>query len=301
MAQDVDPFAPHLKWRWGSIFFFLAVNLTALIAAPYWAWTHGVSRPEAALFVFYVIATSLAITVGYHRLYTHRSFDAAPAVHFLALFFGAAAFEQSAFKWASQHRTHHRFVDTDRDPYNIQRGFFYAHVGWILFWKRVTDYANVAELEKNALVKHQHEHYRLWSIGAGVVLPVFIGGLTGHAMGAFLYAVAARLFIGFHSTFMINSFAHTFGSQPFDATSSARDHWLGSVLTNGEGYHNYHHRFPVDYRNGVLWHHWDPGKWTIFCLSKLGLAYNLKRTAPERIREARLETARIFESRIKAA
>ena len=95
----------------------------------------------------------------------------------LALFFGAASFQQSALKWSSQHRDHHQYVDTDRDPYDISRGFWYAHVGWILFWKHPINYDNVKDLQQNALVMSQHKHYRLWSIGSGLILPLLIGAL----------------------------------------------------------------------------------------------------------------------------
>src|SRR3989338_3286557 len=105
---------------------------------------------------FFMAMTGLSVTVGYHRLFAHVSFKAHPLVRFLVLFFGAAAFEQSALKWAALHRTHHQYVDTEPDPYNIKVGFFYAHVGWIMFWKHGVDYQNVKDLQKSRLLMHQH-------------------------------------------------------------------------------------------------------------------------------------------------
>ncbi len=283
---------PRSKNRWGSIVFISAATLVTVLGAPWYIHTHGISRAEAALFIFYTAATSLAITVGYHRYLAHTTFKAGPIVRFLVLFFGAAAFEQSGLKWASQHRKHHQFVDTDRDPYNIKRGFFYAHIGWILFWKQPVSYENVKDLQKSRLVTHQHANYLGWSLGSGVFVPVLIGGLTGSWLGAFILSVATRLTLVQHSAFFINSFAHTFGSRPYDTSSSAKDHWLGAVLTNGEGYHNFHHRFPSDYRNGVRWYHWDPSKWLIYGMEKTGIARDLKRTSADQISEARLAVAK---------
>ena len=104
-----------------------------------------------------------------------------------------------------------------------------------------------------------------------------IGFWIGRPMGVFVMTVCLRMVLVMHSAFFINSFAHVFGEKRFDGSISASDHWLGAILTNGEGYHNYHHRFPRDYRNGVLWYHWDPSKWTIAVLARLGLAWDLQR------------------------
>lgn len=291
--ETADPltYVQRRKIRWGSVLFLGAVTLVAVVGAPLYAMRYGVSASEWALFAFYFAATSFATTIGYHRLFSHASFEAHPWVRFFLLFFGAATFQQSALKWASLHRTHHRFTDTHRDPYNIKRGFFHAHVGWILFYKQSVDYENVSELKHDPLVTHQHAHYRAWSLVAGLFVPLAIGAMTGHLLGAFVFAVALRLFLVLNSAFFINSFAHTFGEGSYDLESSAKDHWLGAILTNGEGYHNYHHRFPGDYRNGTLWHHWDPTKWAIWLLSRIGLAKNLRSTPTDRIREAVPPTA----------
>ena len=99
-------------------------------------------------------------------------------------------------------------------------------------------------------------------------------------------AVNLRLVLVLHSAFFINSYAHTFGSRKFDNRITARDHWLGAILTNGEGYHNFHHKFPNDYRNGIRWYHWDPSKWLIFTLVKTRLAWDMKRTPESLIQNA---------------
>lgn len=267
--------------------FLFTLASSTCVGAPAYIYFNGLALPEVALFVFYVLATSFAITVGYHRHFAHASFSASTPVRFLLLLFGAAAFEQSALKWASLHRTHHLHMDTERDPYNIAHGFFYAHAGWFLFWRHHVDYQNVPDLKRSRLVMHQHDHYQLWSLGAGLVLPLVIGVCTGHLLGALILTVGVRLMLVLNSAFFINSFAHTYGDRPFDLDTSARDHWLGAVLTNGEGYHNFHHRFPSDYRNGVRWYHWDPSKWAIWTLARLGLARDLRRSSAVTVQAAR--------------
>lgn len=278
------------KYRWGSIALISILAVSTLVACPIHLWLFGLTKAEVLFFAFYALASSFSITLGYHRLFSHAAFKAALPVRLLVLIFGSAAFEQSAMRWAALHRLHHRYTDTDRDPYNINRGFFYAHVGWILLRIPPLDYSIVRDLAKDPMVLHQHRHYKLWSLSSGLLVPLAIGTWIGGFGYAILFPVAARIFLVLNSAFFINSVAHTFGEKPFDAGSSARDHWLGVVLTNGEGYHNFHHRFPRDYRNGVRWYHWDPTKWLIWLLSHIGLAGNLNRSADEAVRQAEADT-----------
>lgn len=274
--------------NWPNIVLFIGLLLITCTLLPWYAMHVGISRAEWVLFWSLVAATGLSITVGYHRLFAHRAFQAHPLVTWLCLFFGAAAFEQSAYLWSSLHRDHHRYVDTERDPYNIKQGFWHAHWGWILFWRYEPDYGNVKDLHANTLVLHQHRYYLLWAITGGVLFPLAIGAATGHLLGAFLLGVVGRLTLVHHSTWSINSICHTFGTATYDIDATARDHWLVAFLTNGEGYHNFHHRFASDYRNGVRWYQWDPSKWLIALLSWCGLAKKLYRTAPHAILAARV-------------
>jgi stearoyl-CoA desaturase (delta-9 desaturase) len=277
---------------WPNIIFFAVTALGAVVGVPFYIARHGVDPFLMAMTVFYVFATSMSITVGYHRHFSHSAFKATPLVEFLFLFFGAAAYEQSAFYWASQHRSHHLYVDTDQDPYSIKKGFFYAHIGWLLFWKHPEHFENAGDLQRNRLVMHQHRYYQLWAAAAGIVMPLLIGYFYGDMGGAFLILVCARLFLVHHATFCINSVCHMFGKATYDIYSSAKDHWLVAFITNGEGYHNFHHRFPGDYRNGVRWYQWDPSKWLIVLLAKAGLVWDLKRVSGFRILAARLSAER---------
>ncbi len=276
------------KNLWGNIVFFAVTTLVGLIGTAVYIYHYGVTGSEIALCVFFVVITPLSITVGYHRLFAHAAYKTNAVIRFLLLFFGAAAFEQSALEWSSQHQDHHRYVDTDRDPYSIKKGFFYAHIGWMLFWHHETDYDNVKGLAKDPLIRHQHRYYMVWAILAGIVTPLFIGALTGHLLGALLMSVCLRLAVVHHCTFFINSICHMFGRSTYDIYATAKDNWFIAFLTFGEGYHNFHHRFAGDYRNGVRWYQWDPSKWIIALLGKTGLAWDLKRVSGFRILAAQL-------------
>lgn len=274
---------PRRKTKWAGIILFAVLIIFGVVGAPIYIYFNTLAWSEVILFFFYFFATGLSITVGYHRLFSHVTFKTNNVIRFLLLFFGAATYEESALKWASQHRQHHQFTDTEKDPHNSKRGFWYCHIGWILFYKHCVNLDNVKDLLQSKLVMNQHKYYNLWALTSGILIPLGIGYLTGHLLGAFILSVCLRMFLVMNAAFFINSYAHMIGDDSHDRNVSAKDHWLGAILTNGEGYHSYHHRFPNDYRNGILWYHWDPSKWIIFLLSKLGLAWDLKRTSPARI------------------
>jgi len=235
--------------------------------------------------------TGLGITGGYHRLWSHRAFQATWIVRFLLCLGGAGAFEGSAKWWCRNHRAHHRYTDTDKDPYNAKNGFFYSHLGWMLVKQKSNQigFADITDLQKDPMIQWQHRNYQLVSLGVGVVLPVLIGALWGDARGAFFYAVAVRIFFVHHATFFVNSLAHWYGDKTFSDLHTAFDSFITAILTLGEGYHNYHHEFPADYRNGIKFYHYDPTKWLIGGLAYFGLTYNLKSMSSEEIEKARVQ------------
>jgi len=285
-GQSFTP--PKKKLIWLNIGFFTVTTLIGVVAAPFYIYHFGISLSEILLTLFFTLVTGLGVTVGYHRLFAHTTYKTNKFVRFMLLFFASGAFEQPALKWASQHRDHHRYVDTERDPYNIKKGFFYAHMGWLMFWDHTIDLNNAKDLQKDPLIMHQYRNYHIWAIGTGILLPLVLGALTGHLLGALILAVCFRITFVYHTTFFINSACHMFGKATYDIDTSARDHWMVAYLTNGEGYHNFHHRFPNDYRNGLRWYHWDASKWVIALLSRLGLAHSLKRASNFHILQARI-------------
>jgi stearoyl-CoA desaturase (delta-9 desaturase) len=238
----------------------------------------------------------LSITLGYHRLFSHVAFQASWPVRLVTLIFGAAAFENSAMHWVSDHRRHHKHVDHEDDPYDISQGFWYAHMGWILFkLDAEIPLDNIADLRKDRLVMLQDRFYTTIAVGFGLLLPALLGYLHSGWMGAlggFLLAGVARVTAVQHMTFFINSLCHTIGGQPYSDRCSARDSWLMAIFTFGEVYHNYHHEFQHDYRNGVKWWQWDPTKWTIWTLEKLSLVRGLRRVPEEKVLLSQLADTR---------
>ena len=195
-------------------------------------------------------------------------------------------------------------VDRTPDPYNSTRGLWYSHVGWVLeCLPESKQRVPVPDLEQDPLLRWQHRHTILIGACAGLVVPALIGWLLSDPWGGFLFGGPLRLFVTYHLTFSINSFVHKFGTQPYSERNTSRDSRVIALLTMGEGYHNYHHTFPLDYRNGARWHEFDPTKWTVSCWESLGLAWNLKRTPFDVIARARLRTdqARLGRSTIPDA
>lgn len=281
---------PWSRVRWLPSTFLIGSLLLTLIGVPIYMVTFGVFWWQIALFVLLFIATGMSITLGYHRLFSHKTFEASWPIKALTLLFGAAAFEGSVLSWSADHRRHHKHVDEDDDPYDISKGFWHAHIGWILFRQGPdTPLTWVRDLQKDRMAVLQHRLYvpigLLISFGLPVAIGWSIGGGVG-ALGAFLIGGVARIVAVHHMTFAINSLCHWVGSRPYSSRCTARNSLLMALVTFGEGYHNYHHEFQYDYRNGVKPWHWDPTKWTIWTLSRLGLVKRLKRVEAEKIRRA---------------
>ena len=248
------------------------VALVAYVTVLHWSWA------TCALGAALLFCTSVSITGGYHRLFAHRSYAASAPVRLFYLLFGAAAFQNSAICWSADHRRHHGKTDTDSDPYSIKRGFFWAHIGWVLArQEEPDDTSNVPDLWADPLIAFQHRHIFLLGTLVGFALPAALGALWGDAMGAFLLAGWVRVLLQYHATFSVNSVAHSIGGQPYSDADSSRDSVWTALITLGEGYHNYHHTFPNDYRNGIRAWHFDPTKWFVSALAWLGQTWNLKR------------------------
>lgn len=240
--------------------------------------------------------SGLGITVGYHRYFAHRSFACGKPMQIFLSIIGVLAIENSIKSWVSDHVTHHEKVDREEDPYNATRGFWHSHIGWVLFKDpdKKPDYRSAHHLMKDpwmaTLVDFQHRYYYALTIFFSGAVPILIASLWGDMVGGFVFAVFSRIIAVWHGTFCINSLAHLdhFGSsQPYSQANTARDSWVVSLVTFGEGYHNYHHAFPGDYRNGPRWYNFDPSKWTIFLFSLAGFVKNLIRVPNEKIRAMR--------------
>jgi len=260
--------------HWDNFAFIAGYHLLLILLIP--AFVTHFSWSAMILCGVTFILGGFSITAGYHRLFSHNTYKASPIFETFNLFFATLAMEASALQWSHDHRLHHTHVDTDLDPYNINRGFFYAHIGWLFVHDSPIKDRVVSDLKKNPRVMFQYKHIISMSlISNGLVFA--IGCLFMHPVASLFAGVFLRMFLIHHCTWFINSIAHIWGSKTYAKELSAVDNGILAFFTFGEGYHNYHHAVANDYRNGIRWYHFDPTKWLLWTCSKIGLVSDLRR------------------------
>ena len=300
--MSADCAAGPQKKDWVNILFLTLTPVIGIFGTIWYTWQVGFEWWMLALLLSSYLAVGLSICAGYHRYFSHKSYECSPVVQAFYAIFGAMAAQNSILHWSSGHRAHHKYVDNEWDPYNIRRGLWWAHMVWIFYISPPITPTNVPDLEKNALVRWQNRWYRQIVILVGFGLPTLVGAYFGSPLGGLLWGGFLRIVVIHHTTFFVNSIAHHFGGRDFDADVSARDNWIIALLTLGEGYHSFHHRFPSDFRNGVRWFQWDPAKWFIRVLRFTGLAWDLRSTQAPLIEQVRMEVAvKLLETRLEQA
>ncbi len=265
---------------WVASIFIVSYHVLLVILLPIYLMS---TTPSWSLFgwtFFFSAASLISITAGYHRLYAHRTYRTKRAVELVLLFFGTLAAQSSVFRWSFDHRLHHRHVDEEGDPYNASKGFWHSHLLWMLKEGDPIEDRYISDLKDDKVLQLQERYYGIWLTITNLLVVGLIGYMTGDWFGAFVIGFLARVFFVHHSTWFINSLCHMWGSKPYSTEHSAVNNFILAILTYGEGYHNYHHTFAGDYRNGVKWYQFDPPKYLIWALSKVGLAWDLKRTDP---------------------
>ena len=291
MQQISTTQKPPLCWLPISV--FVISGILTLFAVPYYAFNYGFDGWQIAAMIGGIVFCEISITAGYHRLWSHRAYEAHWLVRMFFAIGGTYAVQNTILHWSSDHRIHHSHVDNnERDPYSAKRGFWYSHMGWMIREYDLNpykNYENCKDLKKDPVVMFQHKHYLPLVLGLNFGAPVLLGLWHGDLIGMMLLAGVARLSISHHLTFFINSLAHVWGKQPYSDKNTSRDNPVIALLTFGEGYHNYHHSFQRDYRNAIKWWQYDPTKWLIRSLSLLGLAKNLYRTPLEHIETQRAQ------------
>ncbi len=268
------------------VFVLTMIPIVGILGTGAYIYFNGIVWQEPIILISGWWLAGMGITFGYHRLFAHRSFKAHPVVQFIAMLCGSAALQNTILKWSSDHRIHHNKLDTEEDPYSITKGFFHAHIGWIIEDKP-TEIKGVHDLEKNPIVMFQYKYYWLIGIGLSFILPMYLGYLYGRPLGGLLWGGFLRVTFVHHFTFFINSLCHFAGKRPFEPESTARDSWWVAFFTFGEGFHNFHHKFQWDYRNGIRWYDFDPGKWAIKFLSFFNLTTDIRKVEEYKILRAR--------------
>jgi stearoyl-CoA desaturase (delta-9 desaturase) len=274
---------------WSMVWFLTVIPLVG-IAGLIWQLMEGhVTGWQIGFALAFAALANFGITGGYHRLFAHKSYEAHPLVEIVYLLIGAAAWQGPALKWASDHRRHHTFEDTDGDPYAITKGFWHAHMGWLFDKKYVDLPIKAPDLQKKYWLQFQSKHYVAIAVLFGFGFPTLVGYFLGSAWTGFFVGGLLRALLNQQSGFVINSLCHMFGRQTYSKDITARDSFVLALFTHGEGYHNFHHKFQFDYRNGVRWYQWDPTKWIIRSLAFLGLAKKLRRIPASEILKAKLQ------------
>jgi stearoyl-CoA desaturase (Delta-9 desaturase) len=278
---------------WLNVILFALTALIALIWVPIHAFTVGFDSFSIIALIICFGFCGMSITAGYHRLWAHKAYQANTFLKVLYALGGAFALQNSALHWASDHRIHHNFVDqNDKDPYSAGKGFWYSHIGWMCREyqaHRYDDYSNVPDLKKDKVVMWQHKYYLPLTLLMNLGIPILLGLIHGDVLTLLLSVGWLRLFLSHHTTFFINSLAHIWGTRPYTDENSARDNGFIAFFTFGEGYHNFHHKFAADYRNGIHWWQFDPTKWLIKSCSWFGFTRNLKKCPEDQIELAKLK------------
>jgi stearoyl-CoA desaturase (delta-9 desaturase) len=273
------------------------IPFLAVIVAGWQVWGRALNWTDVFLFVVLYFFTGLGITVGFHRLLTHRSFKTSPWMRGLFGILGSAAIEGPVISWVADHRKHHTFSDEHGDPHSphvdhgggwkgAMKGLFHAHVGWIFIHTQRGNKERFApDLIKDPVINWVDRTFLLWAI-AGLLLPFALGWIIGGSVAAgltgMLWGGLVRVFVLHHFTYSINSLCHTFGKQEFETTDQSRNLALIAIPTLGEAFHNSHHAFPTSATHGLRWYQVDISSLVINGLEKVGLAWDVVRVSPER-------------------
>jgi stearoyl-CoA desaturase (delta-9 desaturase) len=274
-----------------------ALPLLALGVAAWQSW-QGLLKPvDLIIFAVFYVLTGLGVTVGFHRLFTHRSFKAKPAVRGTLAVLGSIAIEGPVISWVADHRKHHAFSDKPGDPHSPHvdhgrglrgelRGFVHAHIGWLFVHDQRGSRSRYApDLLRDPVVSFVDRTFVLWAVG-GLLLPFALGAAIGGSVAAGLTALLwgglVRLFVLHHLTYSINSVCHVFGRRRFATTDESRNVFWLALPTFGEAWHNNHHAFPTSAQHGLGRWELDPSALVIRGLEATGLAWDVVRISPER-------------------
>ena len=236
-------------------------------------WNRVVNWSDLALLAAMYSCTAFGVTIGYHRMLTHRSFQPHPIVKAIFLVLGTTSAQGPALEWAASHIKHHALADQEGDPHSPLDGFLHAHMGW--FFNGMDD-PNIycRHLVKDPMVVFISRTFWLW-VSLSLLVPFLIGGWTGLIWGGLV-----RMFLTQHVTFSVNSICHMFGKREFETKDQSRNEWIIGLLAFGDGWHNNHHAFPRSAFHGLHWWQFDFAGYIIWTLERLGLARNVYRIPP---------------------
>ncbi|MGZ3715459.1 MAG: acyl-CoA desaturase [Ktedonobacterales bacterium] len=284
------------------VLLIVIVPLLATGLAVRLLWQRAVHWSDLVLLATMYTLVAIGVTVGYHRMLTHRSFTPHPIVKFVLLVLGSMALEGDAIQWTATHTKHHALADRPGDPHSPLDGFFHAHLGWIFAETDADPRRYCRHLLRDRLVLFVSRTHLLWVVLA-MAIPFAIGGVLGGWAGALtglLWGGLVRQFLTHHVTWSVNSICHTFGKRAFETNDASRNEWIVGLLALGEGWHNNHHAFPRSAFHGLRWWQFDLAGYVIRLLERLGLAHDVYRVTPA-MQAARLAPPAMTQSAPPAA
>ncbi|HWZ20865.1 MAG TPA: acyl-CoA desaturase [Ktedonobacteraceae bacterium] len=237
-------------------------------------WQRAVNWTDIELLIAFNVIAGLGITIGFHRMLTHRSFQPHPVVKFIFLAFGSMAVEGPGLQWAATHIKHHAHSDREGDPHSPVEGFWHAHLGWMFNINDADPNVYCRNLVRDPMVIFMSSTFILWVI-LSLAIPFAIGGWTGLLWGGLV-----RIFFTHHITWSVNSVCHTFGKREFETRDRSRNEWVVGLLGFGEGWHNNHHAFPRSAFHGLHWWQFDLSGYVIWTLERVGLVRDVYRVSP---------------------
>ena len=266
MKQRVVAISKSIGVNWFTAIILALFHIGAVAALFMFSW-----RNFAVAAILYYVATGLGISMGYHRLHTHRSYKVPLWLEYFFAVCGSLTLEGGPIFWVATHRLHHQFSDQPGDPHSPNDGAFWSHVGWILFGE--TNHNNTKLMSKYAPDLARHRFYVWlndyhWIPGTALGLALLaIGGLP-----MMLWGICLRVVVGLHATWLVNSATHMWGGRRFTTRDGSRNNWWVAIISFGEGWHNNHHAHPTSARHGLAWYEFDPSWLLVKALRFLGVA-----------------------------
>jgi stearoyl-CoA desaturase (delta-9 desaturase) len=263
--------------------------LLGVLLTPIAVWGWGFRWSDLVVALGLYTLSGLGITVGFHRLFVHRSFETTTPVKVVLGILGSMAFQGSLLEWSALHRRHHQHSDEPGDPHSphgleggvfgLLRGFWHSHVGWIFDPGPIELDRYVSDLRRQPALRIVSELFPVWIV-LGLLIPAALGGLLSGTwagvLTGFIWGGPVRIFLVHHITWSVNSACHLWGKRPYRTSDESRDNLVFGLLAWGEGWHNTHHAFPTSARHGLRWWQIDISWWVIWTLSRLGLAWDVK-------------------------
>ena len=276
----------------------VVLPFAGFLAALWLLWGGAVTGGDLAILAVTYVLVGLGVTVGFHRMLTHRSFEAKPWLRATLATLGSMSVQGAVIHWVADHRKHHAFTDEEGDPHSphthsgegvrgVLTGLWHSHVGWLFDGQRTSASRYAPDLKKDPVIRLVDKLFPLWVL-LGLAIPFLAGfALSGGSLyagfTAFLWAGLVRVFLLHHATWSVNSICHMYGRRPFATGDESRDNWLVALVSFGEGWHHSHHAFPTSARHGLRRTQVDPSYAVIRALERVGLVWNVKRPRAEQI------------------